>query len=100
MTSLIELKEKLKNIYAEHETYLRLIFKFIAAFIALILIKSNIGFMKPINMWIVIAGAAVVCMGSSVCCFSCGYNCKCICSVIRAWSTDVNGNDYYVYTVL
>ena len=62
MTSLIELKEKLKNIYAEHETYLRLIFKFIAAFIALILIKSNIGFMKPINMWIVIAGAAVVCM--------------------------------------
>ncbi|MFR4318477.1 MAG: hypothetical protein ACLT2Z_02900 [Eubacterium sp.] len=60
--SLIELKEKLKNIYAEHETYLRLIFKFIAAFIALILIKSNIGFMKPINMWIVIAGAAVVCM--------------------------------------
>lgn len=51
MTGLIEFKEKIKNFYAEHEMFLRPIIKFLAAFVAMFLIKNNIGYMGYINTW-------------------------------------------------
>lgn len=54
MTGLIELKEKLKNFYADHEVFMRPLVKFLAAFVSLLLIKSNIGYMAALNMWPVI----------------------------------------------
>ena len=43
MMGLLVYKEKLKNFYAEHEFYVNPIIKFISAFIALTLIKKNVG---------------------------------------------------------
>ena len=44
MMGLLVYKEKLKNFYAEHEFYVNPIIKFISAFIALTLIKKNVGY--------------------------------------------------------
>ena len=60
MTGLIELKEKLKNFYAEHEVVMRPIVKFLAVLVSLMVIKSNIGYMNIINMWPVIIIISVV----------------------------------------
>ncbi len=60
MTGLIELKEKLKNFYADHEVVMRPIVKFLAVLVSLMVIKSDIGYMNIINMWPVIIIMSVV----------------------------------------
>lgn len=57
---LLEFKEKIKNFYAEHETLLKPVFKFLAVFISMLLIKSYIGYMDVLNMWIVVLGISVL----------------------------------------
>ena len=51
MMGLLVYKEKLKNFYAEHEFYVNPIIKFISAFIALTLIKKNVGYNDLLTMW-------------------------------------------------
>lgn len=60
MMELLLFKEKLKNLYAEHEIYLRPVFKFLASLSALILIKYNIGYMNLLSSWLVIIGISFV----------------------------------------
>lgn len=61
MIGLLEFKDKLKNFYAEHELYLNPVLKFLAVFVALILIKTNVGYMDILNSWLVILGLSVLC---------------------------------------
>ena len=61
MTVLFEMRDKLKNFYGAHELVLRPIIKFLAVFISLILIKSNIGYMELLNSWLVILALSVIC---------------------------------------
>ena len=61
MMALLTLKDKIKNIYAEHELVINPIIKFIEAFIALVIIKFNIGYMPLLNLWIVVLAIAVIC---------------------------------------
>ena len=56
MMGLLVYKEKLKNFYAEHEFYVNPIIKFISAFIALTLIKKNVGYNDLLTMWPLIMG--------------------------------------------
>ena len=60
MISLMTLKEKVKNIYAEHEFILQPVLKFIFSFVALVLFKLNIGYAPIINMWPVMLAMAVI----------------------------------------
>ncbi len=60
MIALLELKDKLKNFYAERESLLRPILKFLTVFISLTLIKFNIGYMDLINMWLVILAISML----------------------------------------
>ena len=60
MIGLLELKEKLKNFYAENELYLKPLFKFLAVLVSMLLIKSYIGYMDALNMWIVVIGISVL----------------------------------------
>ncbi|MFQ9515845.1 MAG: hypothetical protein ACLRZ9_08440 [Eubacterium sp.] len=60
MMGLLVFKEKLKNFYAEHEFYLKPVLKFLASFLALVLIKFNIGYMSVLNMWPVMLGISVL----------------------------------------
>lgn len=57
---LLEFKEKMKNLYAENELFLKPALKFLAVFLAMILIKFNIGYMEVLNMWLVVAGVSVL----------------------------------------
>ena len=67
MTGLIELKEKLKNFYAEHEVVMRPIVKFLAVLVSLMVIKSNIGYMNIISFSIFNMGYAGAGTGSRYC---------------------------------
>lgn len=60
MTTLFELREKLKNFYGAHEVMLRPIIKFLAVFVSLLLIKSNIGFMSFLNSWLIMLSLSVI----------------------------------------
>ena len=60
MISLLTIKEKVKNIYAEHEFVLQPVLKFIFCFLALVLFKINIGAAPIINTWPVVLGMAIV----------------------------------------
>lgn len=60
MIALLELKDKLKNYYAEHESLLRPVFKFLAVFISMVLIKFNVGHMELLNMWLVILAVSML----------------------------------------
>ena len=60
MISLMTIKEKVKNIYAEHEFILKPVLKFIFSFLALVLFKLNIGYAPVINLWPVMLLMAVV----------------------------------------
>ena len=59
MIKLLTVKEKAKNIYAEHEMILKPIVKFIFAFVGLVLLKANIGYFPIVNMWLVIVVLSV-----------------------------------------
>lgn len=61
MTSLFELREKIKNFYGEHELILRPVIKFLVVFISFVLIKSNIGYMELLNSWAIILALSVIC---------------------------------------
>ena len=54
MIKLLTVKEKAKNIYAEHEMILKPVLKFLFSFVALVLLKAYIGYSPLLNMWPVI----------------------------------------------
>ncbi len=60
MITLLELKEKLKNFYTDHELLLRPVLKFFAVFFAMMLIKFNIGYMDILNIWPVVLGISIL----------------------------------------
>lgn len=78
MTGLLELKEKIKNIYGKYDIYFNPLFKFILALYVFLMVNGNIGYMEkisgtsvtlvlallcsilPINAMIVLAGFVVV----------------------------------------
>ena len=60
MISLLTIKEKAKNMYAEHEYIWKPVIKFVFCFIALTLFKLNIGYAPIINMWGVVVAMAVI----------------------------------------
>ena len=54
MSSLLELREKLRDIYSKGEVYLTPLFKFILALVSLLAINGNIGYMDRISGNIII----------------------------------------------
>ncbi|MCI8490053.1 MAG: hypothetical protein HFJ04_07415 [Lachnospiraceae bacterium] len=49
MTGLLEIREKLKNIYGKYDIYLKPLFKFILSMCVFLLINGNIGYMERIS---------------------------------------------------
>ena len=49
MTALLELKQKIKNLYGQYETYLLPVFKFILAMLYFSWINKNMGYMSQLN---------------------------------------------------
>ncbi|MGN0132003.1 MAG: hypothetical protein ACI4AA_06160 [Lachnospiraceae bacterium] len=55
MSSLLEMREGLRNFYSKYEVYLTPLFKFLLALISLLCINANIGFMDRLSGNIIIA---------------------------------------------
>ena len=48
MLKLLEFKEKIKNIYADYDLYVRPVLKFLLSLLALILIDNNLGYLDRV----------------------------------------------------
>lgn len=61
MTALLELKQKMKTFYGEHDTLLLSIFKFILAFVLFQGINSSLGFLEKIDNIFVVLILSIIC---------------------------------------
>ncbi|MBQ5734590.1 MAG: hypothetical protein UH654_00635 [Lachnospiraceae bacterium] len=61
MTNILEFKEKLKHFYAKYDVYIVPAIKFIIAFVALTIIKENVGYMKQLNNVVIILLISLMC---------------------------------------
>lgn len=61
MTGLLEIKEKIKNIYGKYDIYLNPLFKFILALGVFSIINGNIGYMERLNSLPVILVLSLLC---------------------------------------
>ena len=60
MVKLLEIKEKLKNFYAERELFMRPIIKFIMVFALLVTIRSFMGIDNIVSAWIIVLALSVI----------------------------------------
>lgn len=61
MNSVIEIRDKLKLIYAKYENYIMPILKFTLALITFMLINSRLGYLSALNSMFVIVVLSVIC---------------------------------------
>lgn len=61
MSNLLAIREKIKSFYAAFEIYITPAIKFIAAFVTLLLINKNLGFMDKIGSTAVVLIVALMC---------------------------------------
>lgn len=68
MTALLELKQKIKNLYGQNEIYLLPVFKFVLALTYFLWINEKMGYMSQLNNPIIVLILALICciMPSSV----------------------------------
>lgn len=61
MTALLELRDKIKLIYVKNEMFIRPVIKFLMAFLVLIVINGQMGYMKKIDNIAIVLIAALMC---------------------------------------
>ncbi len=61
MSSLLELRENLRNFYSKNEVYLLPLFKFVLAFVTLMVLNLNLGYMTKINSPVLLLVIALGC---------------------------------------
>lgn len=61
MTALLELKQKIKNLYGQYELYLLPVFKFVLAMLYFTWINENMGYMSQLNSMFVVLILALIC---------------------------------------
>lgn len=61
MSSLLETKEYMKQIYAKNQAYIDPILKFLMAFVVLLLINVKLGYMERLNSMIIVLVLALFC---------------------------------------
>ena len=49
MTALLELKQKIKNLYSQYEIYILPVLRFVLAFVYFTWINMNMGYMTQLN---------------------------------------------------
>ena len=60
MTALLELKQRIKNLYSQYEIYILPVLRFVLAMVYFIWINTNMGYMKQIdNIFIVLILAQI-----------------------------------------
>ncbi|MBQ8117229.1 MAG: hypothetical protein IJ147_04145 [Lachnospiraceae bacterium] len=61
MTALLELRDKIKEIYARNEVLIKPLIKFLIAFVVLVSVNSELGYMSKINNIAIVLIASLMC---------------------------------------
>lgn len=61
MTALLELKQKIKNMYGQYEMYILPVLKFILALVYFVWINTNMGYMSQLNNLFLVLILALIC---------------------------------------
>ena len=61
MSSLLEIRENIRNFYSRNGVYLLPFLKFLLALVALLMINGNLGFMSKIDNIIIVLVLALMC---------------------------------------
>ena len=81
MTALLELKQRIKNLYSQYEIYILPVLRFVLAMVYFIWINTNMGYMKQIDNIIYCSDPCTDLFHSS---FRCNDFCR-ICPDGRTW---------------
>ena len=61
MTTLLEMKQKIKNFYGEHDTWLLPLLKFLLAFLVFQSINSTLGFLEALDNIFIVLILSIIC---------------------------------------
>lgn len=61
MTALLELKQKIKEIYGQYEMYILPVMKFVLALVYFLWINANMGYMSRLNNVFLVLILALIC---------------------------------------
>ncbi|MBQ9991283.1 MAG: hypothetical protein IJP31_10160 [Lachnospiraceae bacterium] len=61
MSSLLEIRETIKQFYCKNEVYVNPILKFLAALVALLMINASMGYMEVLNSAVIVLVVALMC---------------------------------------
>ena len=61
MTALLELKQKIKNLYSQYEIYILPVLRFVLAFVYFTWINMNMGYMTQLNNIFIVLILALIC---------------------------------------
>ncbi len=61
MTALLELKQKIKNLYSQYEIYILPVFRFVLALVYFVWINANMGYMTQLNNIFIVLILALIC---------------------------------------
>ncbi len=70
MTALLELKQKIKNLYGQYELYLLPVFKFVLAMLYFTWINENMGYMSSAEQYVCCADPGSDLFYTAICCDS------------------------------
>ena len=69
MTALLELKQRIKNLYSQYEIYILPVLRFVLAMVYFIWINTNMGYMRALDNMFVVDGRTWLCTGDRCCRF-------------------------------
>lgn len=86
MTALLELKQKIKEIYGQYEMYILPVMKFVLALVYFLWINANMGYMSRLNNVFLVLILALICSIFAVFRYDVYWFCADPCSQLCTWN--------------